>query len=97
MHTGIWLMRVVCPECKQPTVGFVGDNEDGSFYCQRVVIERGMPTVCGESWEKLHHMPEGCVEQFARIDFQPLGLQDERALQIVVQKTVGRVVSVLEK
>ena len=96
MHTGIWLMRVICPTCKHLTIGFVGDNEDGSFYCQGRVLERGEPSICGESWEKLHHMPEGCVEQLARIDFRSSESPDTRLVGLTVQRSGNWPVSVVQ-
>ena len=63
MHTQISLYRIECPECGAQHVGFIGDNEDGSFYCDALVTaydRKGNPTTepCGESWEKIRHMPE---------------------------------------
>lgn len=63
MHTEVSLYRIRCPECGAEHVGFIGDNEDGSFYCDAPVIaydRKGNDTIerCGETWEKIRHLPE---------------------------------------
>lgn len=78
MHTKVWLYKIICPECGTVHYGFIGDNEDGSFYCDAIIeVKRGKKTrteVCGYSTEKIRHLPEENYEHIATIrikDFKP--------------------------
>ena len=64
MHSAVCLYRIRCPACGTEQVGFIGNNEDGSFYCNAPITvfdRQGVSSIaaCGESWEKIRHMPEG--------------------------------------
>lgn len=71
MHSKIYLYKVTCPDCGTIHHGFVGDNEDGSFYCDATIeTKRGKKITkekCGCSIEKMRHMPDGSYESIAVI------------------------------
>ena len=78
MHKKIYFYKITCPECGVVHHGFIGDNEDGSFYCDTTIeVKRGKKITkeeCGYSREKIRHMPEGSYENIAIIkikDFKP--------------------------
>lgn len=74
MHDHIYFYKVTCPECGTIHHGFVGDNEDGSFYCDAIIeIKKGKKTTteaCGYGVEKIGHLPEGSYENIAIIDIK---------------------------
>jgi hypothetical protein len=71
MHNKIYFYRITCPECGTVHYGFIGDNEDGNFYCNAIIeVKRGKNTrteKCGYSIEKIGHLPEGSYENIATI------------------------------
>lgn len=71
MHSKIYVYEVTCPECGTKSVGFFGNNEDGSFCCNAIIeVKRGQKErteTCGYTREKLHHMPEGSYKLIAAI------------------------------
>lgn len=71
MHNKIYFYKITCPECGTVHHGFIGDNEDGSFYCNATIeVKRGKKTTkeeCGYSREKIRHMSEESYENIAII------------------------------
>lgn len=74
MHNKIYMYEITCPECGSVHVGFIGDNEDGSFCCNsRVKVKKGnkeWTEECGCTIEKLHHIPEGSCKLIATIKIE---------------------------
>lgn len=72
MHSEIHFYKIICPECGAISYGFVGDNDDGSFYCDATIeMKRGKKVSteeCGYYVEKIRHMPEGSYEMLAVIE-----------------------------
>lgn len=71
MHREVTLYKIMCPECGTAHYGFVGDNEDGNFYCNtKIEIKRGKKESieeCGYYSEKIRHLPEGNFEKIASV------------------------------
>ncbi len=80
MHSKVYVYRVTCPECGSTNYGFIGDNEDGIFYCNATIeIKKGNKTkteICGYYIEKIHHLPDNSYERIKTIkieDVIPIG------------------------
>ncbi len=78
MHSRVYFYKVICPECGTVHYGFIGNNEDGSFYCDAIIeVKRGKNTrteECGYGVEKIRHLRDGSYENIAIInikDFKP--------------------------
>jgi hypothetical protein len=71
VHSKIYVYEITCPKCGTKSVGFFGNNEDGSFCCNsQIEVKMGQEErtdTCGYSREKLHHMPEGSCKRVATI------------------------------
>lgn len=81
MHSEIYIYRVICPECGTVHFGFVGNNEDGSFYCDASVeIKKGYKIKierCGYSIEKIRHLPEKNYELIKVIKIEEFGFAED--------------------
>ena len=71
MYNTIYLYKIICPECGAIHHGFIGDNEDGDFYCDTLIeVKKGKKMKikeCGYSIEKIRHLPEENCENIAII------------------------------
>ena len=66
MNSKVYVYKVTCPDCGTIHYGFVGNDEDASFYCNETIeIKKGNKTTtekCGYYTEKMRHLPESsCV------------------------------------
>lgn len=81
MHNEVYIYRVTCPECGATRHGFIGDNEDGSFYCGATIeMKKGNKTwtdKCGCYFEKIRHLPDGSYEMIKTIKIEDLKLRGE--------------------
>ncbi len=81
MHRKIYIYKVICPECGTVHYGFVGENEDGSFCCDRMVeMKKGKKTTteeCGYCSEKIRHLPDCSYEMIKTIKIEDFGFANE--------------------